>query len=454
MNTTSAAGVKACIVGGGPSGLIMARALLNAGADFDLFERHTNVGGIWDPENPGSPMYESAHFISSKYTSYFYGYPMPDSYPDYPDYRQLRDYIRAFAHVFGLYDHVTLGNGVAHAALRDGQWEVTLDDGQRRSYTHLVCANGVTWHPSLPHYPGQDTFTGEIRHSSSYRYPQEFTGKRVLIVGAGNSGVDIACDAARNAAAAFLSVRRGYRFIPKHVFGVPVDVFINHGGQPPAGITVPEDPGELIDALVGDLTRYGLPKPDHAVLASHPIVNDQIIHHLSHGDIAAKGDLSGFRGGLALFADGSEEEIDLVLFATGYSYAIPYVDKNLFTWKQGHPQLYLNMFSRETDNLYALGFIEFADAAYHRFDEMAQLIAFDITATGRSRDQMRELKCTDNPDLRGGMEYIDSPRHANYVETHTYQHVLAGLRDRCGLPTLSEHSYDDLRRQPTAALED
>jgi hypothetical protein len=451
MNTP-AAGVKACIVGGGPSGLMMARALLGAGADFDLFERHTDVGGIWDPDNPGSPMYESAHFISSKYTSYFYGYPMPERYPDYPSYRQLRDYIRGFAREFGLYEHVTLGNGVARAELAAGQWEVTLDDGDQRSYTHLICANGVTWHPSMPQYPGQDTFTGEIRHSSTYRYPLEFTGRRVLIVGAGNSGVDIACDAARNADAAFLSVRRGYRFIPKHLFGMPADVFMTGGGKLPEGLTLPKGAGKVVDALVGDLTRFGLPSPDHAVLASHPIVNDQIIHHLSHGDIAAKGDVAGFRGGAVTFADGSEEDIDLVIFATGYSYAVPYADPGLFTWKDGRPQLYLNIFSRETGNLYALGFIEFADAAYQRIDEMAQLIAFDITATGAAAAELRELKRTDTPDLRGGMEYVDSPRHASYVETHTYQQVLAGLRERFGLPAVGEHTYDALRRQHQAAL--
>ena len=106
---------KVCIVGGGPSGLIMARALRRAGVDFDLVERHSDVGGIWDPDNPGSPVYESAHFISSKYTSYFYGFPMPESYPDYPSYRQLRDYIREFATAYGLYEDATLGAGVQRA---------------------------------------------------------------------------------------------------------------------------------------------------------------------------------------------------------------------------------------------------------------------------------------------------------------------------------------------------
>jgi hypothetical protein len=222
-------------------------------------------------------------------------------------------------------------------------------------------------------------------------------------------------------------------------------VFVNEGGQPPAGITVPEDPSELIDALVGDLTKYGLPKPDHPALASHPIVNDQIVHHLSHGDIAGKPDVTEFHEDSVTFTDGSKEKIDMVLFATGYDYRIPYLDEDLFTWKHGHPVLYLNMFNRDVDNLYVLGFIEFADAAYHRFDEMAQLIAFDIAATGETKQRFTELKRTHDPNVRGGMEYIDTPRHVSYVETHTFQHVLAEIRDVFGIEPLTDHTDDELR---------
>lgn len=445
-------GTRVCVVGGGPSGLIMARALKRHGIDVVVYEKHIDVGGIWDPENAGSPMYESAHFISSRYTSGFYGLPMPETFPDYPSWRMLRDYIRQFASVYGLYDNVRLGTEVRSAKLVDGRWHVTDSHGETETYTHLVNANGVTWYPKLPHYPGQETFGGEMRHASTYRYASEFVGKRVLIVGGGNSGVDIACDAARNAEAAFWSVRRGYRVIPKFVFGVPLDVFVNEGGRPPAGISFPEDPSELIDALVGDLTKYGLPKPDHPALASHPIVNDAIVNHLSHGDIAGKPDVAEFRGDSVVFTDGSEEKIDTVLFATGYDYRIPYLEQDLFTWKYGHPLLYLNMFNREVDNLYVLGFIEFADAAYHRFDEMAQLIAFDIAATGETKQGFTALKRSHDPDLRGGMTYIDSPRHVNYVETHTFQHVLGEIRDMFGIPPLTDHTDDPLRAEAPALL--
>ncbi|MTD54313.1 flavin-containing monooxygenase [Amycolatopsis pithecellobii] len=436
MSTETQAPDRVCVVGAGPSGLVIARQLREAGIAFDVYEKHSDVGGIWDPENEGSPVYRTAHFISSKYSSGFYGYPMPDDYPDYPSWRQLRDYIRHFATEEKLYEHITFNTPVERAELlEDGSWLVTVG-GERKRYRALVAAPGVTWHPNVPELPGRETFTGRILHSSQYFDSSVFVGKTVLVVGAGNSGVDIACDAAVSADRAMLSVRRGYRFVPKHLFGVPLDVFLNYGGKAPAGITVPEDVNELVDAIVGDVTRFGLPAPDHDVLSSHPIVNDQIIHYFNHGDITAKPDVARLDGSDVVFTDGSREQVDVVLLATGYEYKIPFVDEALFEWKSGHPQLYLNIFNRTVDSLYVLGFIEFADAAYKRFEEMAQLVAMDLKLSGADKNAFTDMKRTHRPDLRGGRYYIDTPRHANYVETHAYQAALHDVRHRFGVPGL------------------
>jgi amino acid transporter len=445
-----------CLVGAGPAGLVMARALAQEGVPFDWYERHTEIGGIWDMDNPGSPMYSSAHFISSKYTSGFYGFPMPADYPDYPTWRQIRDYVRGFAAHFGLSSRVTLGVAVTAARpLAGDRWEVTLSDGQVRTYDGLIAAPGVTWHPSVPDLPGMDVFTGDVRHSVTFRDGMEFRGRRVLVVGAGNSGVDIASDAARHADRAFLSVRRGYRYVPKHIFGLPTDAVLEGILPPPRGISLSGNPNELVDTLVGDLTRLGLPAPDHDLITSHPIMNTQVLHHLAHGDLIAKGDLAALTPTGAVFTDGSEEAVDVVILATGYTYQLPFLDPALLTWKQGHPQLYLNVFSREHDSLYILGFIEFADAAYKRFDEMAQLILIDIRAreTGLGRDELAQLKATDTPDLRGGIAYLDSPRHANYVESNTYQAYLAQLRDRFDWPDVDDDSYLPRPQQPEPASE-
>jgi amino acid transporter len=445
---------KYCLVGGGPAGMIMARALLAEGVPFDWFERHSDLGGIWDIDNPGSPMYESAHFISSKYTSGFYGYPMPANYPDYPSWRQIRDYVQGFAARYGLYGRVTLGVSVERAQAQPAdRWLVTLSTGEQRTYDGLIAAPGVTWHANVPQLPGTAEFSGEIRHSASFREGRELRGRRVLIVGAGNSGADIAADAARHAAAAYLSVRRGYRFIPKHVFGLPTDAVMAGLLAPPGGIALPADPNELVDLMTGDLTRLGLPKPDHDVLSSHPIMNSQVLHYLAHGDLVAKPDVTRLTPSGALFADGSQADVDLVLLATGYDYRLPFLDPDLLTWNQGRPELYLNVFAREHDSLYVLGFAEFADAAYRRFDEMAQLVIMDLRAreTGAHREQLQELKRTDHPDLRGGVQYVDSARHVSYVEIHAYQACLARLRDRFGWPDLDESSYSALRTDAVRA---
>jgi amino acid transporter len=425
-----------CVIGAGPAGLVAARALRAQGIPFDWYERSGDVGGIWNADAPGSPIYDSAHFISSKYQSGFVGHPMPADFPDYPSWRQIRAYINEFADVEELRPLITFHTSVTSAVPVGDEWDVTLSDGSTRRYAGIVAAPGVNWHPHLASYPGQDVFDGEIRHSSTFTDPAEFAGKRVLVVGGGNSGVDIACDAARSASAAYLSVRRGYRYIPKHIAGVPTDALLAGKVDPPRGVSLPTDPQAFLDALVGDLTRYGLPKPDHELLSSHPILNTQVLHYLGHGDLIAKPDVARFTPTGVEFTDGTSVEVDVVILATGYTYALPFLADDLLPWRGGRPELYLNIFSRDHDGLAVLGFIEFADAAYERFEEMAHMIVLDITAREVGGDvwaAWSARKASDRPDLRGGKVYLDSPRHANYVDAETYQVVLADIRDRFGV---------------------
>jgi amino acid transporter len=433
-----------CLIGAGPAGLVAARALRAEGVPFDWYERGDAVGGIWNTGTAGSPVYESAHFISSRYTSGFAGHPMPDSYPDYPSGRQIRDYIRDFADGENLTGLVTFGTAVTTVtpvALPGGDtaWDVSLSTGQTRRYGGVIAAPGVNWHPNVPECPGMKEFGGEIRHSSTYRDPAEFRGRRVLVIGAGNSGVDIACDAARVASAAYLSVRRGYRYVPKHIGGVPTDALLAGLLPPPAGMSRPTDETKFLDQLVGDLTQYGLPAPDHELGATHPIMNTQVLHHLGHGDLIARPDVTRFTEDGVVFADGTTERVDVVILATGYDYRLPFLADDLLPWRDGRPELYLNIFSRDHVGLAVLGFVEFADAAYQRFDEMARLIVLDATARelgGEVWASWSRRKATDRPDLRGGKTYVNSRRHANYVDAATYQVVLADLRDRYGLGDL------------------
>lgn len=429
------------VVGGGPAGLSLARSFKALGIPFVVYERHGDVGGLWDPQNPGSPIYDSAHFISSKTQSHFHDFPMPDHYPDYPSNRQILAYMRAFAHAFDLYPHIRFNTAVEQARLVDGAWQLTLSTGEVVRHGALVCANGTNWHPGEVRYPGE--FSGEMRHSVTYRSLDEFRGRRVLVIGAGNSGCDIACDAAKVADAAYISLRRGYHFIPKHIFGVPADAFVANGPQMPMWLEQRVF-GGMLRLLNGDLTRLGLQKPDHRILETHPILNTQLLHFLAHGDIAAKPDVARFEGRQVHFKDGSSAEVDLVITATGYQWKIPYVDPALFRWKDSRPDLYLNLFSREVPSLYALGFMETNGGAYKLFDQMADLIARTILARaagGGAAAAVNDVVAHDTPDLSGGIRFAGSGRHATYVEINAYRRYMRKLRRRLGWPDLAPGCY-------------
>nr|WP_240452679.1 NAD(P)-binding domain-containing protein [Corynebacterium xerosis] len=201
--------------------------------------------------------------------------------------------------------------------------------------------------PNLPDIPGE--FAGEYRHSSTYRGIDELRGKRVLIIGAGNSGCDIACDAAQAAESAELSMRRGYWFIPKHIFGSPSDEWTVTGPQLPARI-MQLGAQAILRLYFGDLRKLGLPKPDHRIFETHPLLNDQLIHHLRHGDISIRGDVSLFDGHDVVFADGSRGSYDLVLACTGFHHAVPYAGELFGGYVDSHA-----LHAALADELEALG---------------------------------------------------------------------------------------------------
>lgn len=413
---------KYCVIGAGPAGLLAARSLKHAGIPYEQFDKNDDVGGIWDIKNEWSPMYDTAHFISSKTVSNLPGFDMPDDYPDYPNHRQILAYLRSFARAYGLYPNMTFEMPVQRVEPEDGakRWLVTFGNGETRRYRGLFLCSGNTWDPNIPDYPGE--FTGETMHSVRYRAPQEFSGKRVLVVGGGNSGCDIACDAALYADQAFISLRRGYHFIPKYFFGVPSDLFANRFKLPRA---IERPVFELLLRMaVGDLTHYGLPKPDHPVMASHPIMNTQLLHYLGHGDIAYRPDIERFEGKRVFFNDGNSEEIDLIVFATGYKVTYPYMDKDLFEWISKYPDLYLSSLHREFDNVCCLGLHQTDGGAYDFFTLQADMMCnfiLDQEQRPKLAAKFRALKKSDRPDLSGGIQYVDSARHATYVKKSVFK---------------------------------
>ena len=441
-------GSAVCIIGAGPGGLSMARALRALGVPYEQFERHDDVGGLWDMRNPGSPVYESAHFISSRQLSGFIGYPMPVSWPDYPSHRHILSYVHGFADAYGLRSHIRFGLGVKRVRKESsGRWLVELAIGEQRRYAAVVCATGVNWNPALPALRGE--LHGEVRHANTYKSAAELRGKRVLVIGAGNSGVDIACDAAAHAARAFISMRRGYHIIPKHVLGEPADVFGEKAPWAPLWLKR-LSMNTILGAVRGDVTRWGFPAPSHRLFESHPLLNDQILHHAQHGDLVVKPDVERLDGRQVVFSDGSREDVDLVLCATGYNWSIPYASDH-FSWKSGRPELYLAMFNREHRNLFCIGYLETNSSAYKLFDTQAWMIASYLGAQRSApgiASQFDALIASDAPDMSGGIRFVHSARHAVYLDAYTYKRYLKGLRQRFGWGEPDAAVYARLAVQP------
>lgn len=418
------------IIGAGPMGLCTARQLLKHGIDFVGFELHADVGGLWDIDNPHSTMYESAHLISSKGTTQFNEFPMRADVAPYPHHSEMRRYFRDYARQFGLYSHYQFNTRVVEVQRLENGWKLVSEhDGVQRDWLFdgVLIANGTLHTPNQPSLPGR--FDGELLHSSDYRSADVFAGKRVLVVGCGNSACDIAVDAVHRAASVDLSTRRGYYFLPKFILGRPTDTF---GGA----IKLPRPlkqrlDGLLVRALVGKPSQYGLPDPDYRLYESHPVMNSLVLHHLGHGDIRARRDVTLIEGRRVTFSDGEQAEYDLILQGTGYTLDYPFIDRTHLNWPAGvgAPQLYLNVFHPEYDDLFMMGMVEASGLGWQGRDEQAELVALYIRGLQADSSAARQLRTLKHERasirLDGGYQYLELERMAYYVHKDSYRQAIA-----------------------------
>jgi hypothetical protein len=422
---------RIALIGAGPSGLAGARSLQKLGIAFHGFEAHTDVGGLWNMGNPRSTVYESAHLISSKRMTEFTEFPMADSVADYPSHRELLRYFRAFADHFDLRRHFRFGVRVRSVEpvsdAPDTLWRVTIEtaDGQQETavFKGVVVANGTLAEPNMPSFEGR--FDGELLHTSAYKSADLFKGKRVLIVGAGNSGCDIAVDAVHHAQSIDISVRRGYYFVPKYVFGKPADSL---GGKRP----LPPWLKQKVDSTIlkwftGDPVRFGFPKPAYKMYESHPVVNSLILYHIGHGDVHVRPDIERLDGHTVHFKDGSARDYDLILAATGYKLHYPFLDHALLNWQGMAPRLYLNIFAPRFDRLAVLGMVEASGLGWQGRYEQAELVARAFKALddgGAKAQAFQAAKGGPPPDLSGGYQYLQLERMAYYVNKDAYRRAV------------------------------
>jgi cation diffusion facilitator CzcD-associated flavoprotein CzcO len=421
--------LKYCVVGAGSSGLAAAKNLKDLHIPFDVIEREDDVGGIWYFGRPHSSIYRSTHLISSKSLTQYTDFPMPKDYPDFPSHAHAWQYLRSYAQKFQLYEHIEFNRTVERIDDAARGWQVTLNNGGKRFYRGVIIANGHNWSPRYPDYPG--TFNGTALHSARYKEADIFCGKTVLIVGAGNSGCDIAVEAAHHAASVYHSVRRGYYFIPKYLFGRPSDEV----GEILLKLRLPLAIRRRLALATLKVTgirrhRFGLPKPDHALYETHPIINGQFLHEIAHRRITPKPDVAELRGDRVRFKDGSEAAIDLIVYATGFKIEIPFIESGLLNWRGERPDFYLHVFHPEKDTLFIAGLIQPDSGQWGLVDLQTQLIARFIHAVDHQPAKaMRFCQLKNKPpaQLGGGIRYLNTARHSIEVEHFSYRERLQKL---------------------------
>jgi len=420
------------IIGAGPSGLAIARALDKAGIDYVGFESAAGVGGLWNIDNPRSSMYESAHLISSRTTTEFRELPM-QSTADYPSHRELRRYFQAFSDRFDLGDKFRFTTTVERLEpTEDDGWLLTSSadkqEPQTQRFDSVILANGTLANPSVPTFDGN--FAGEIIHSSEYKKATAFAGKRVLIVGAGNSGCDIAVDAVHHADSVDLSVRRGYYFVPRYVLGKPADT-LNQGRPLPRRLKQFID-SRVLKAFTGDPVNFGFPRPDYRIYESHPIVNTQVLGHIGQGDLRVMPTPERFDGHTVHFTDGTNADYDMIVLATGYTLDYPFVDREHLNWTGHAPELFLNIFPPSFNGLYVMGMIEASGIGWQGRYEQAELLAAYLGAQDdapRAAAHFRESVEQPWPDLTGGYRYLALERMSYYVNKDAYRRAVRRARE-------------------------
>ncbi|MGC5333333.1 flavin-containing monooxygenase [Micromonospora sp. DT62] len=416
------------VIGAGAAGLATLKALADVGVPAVCFEAADRVGGLWVYGAPGSPAYRTLHLNTSRARTEFVDHPMPAHWPDYPDHARVAGWLSDYADRFGLHDAVRLRHTVDRVERGgDGRWTVHADGpdgGVEVTVDAVVVANGHNRvpKPPTPTHPGD--CTAEQLHSHAYRGPDQLTGRRVLVVGGGNSAMDIAVDASYAARRTLLSLRRGVWVVPKHLLGRPSDTLNGALARRLPWRLRQRITQRMLAATVGAPTRYGLPAPAHGFLQDHPTLSDGLLSRLTHGEIEPRPGIAGFDGDRVTFTDGRVDEVDLVIWCTGYRVEIPFLDPALLGDGADTLPLYRHVFHLDAPGLAFVGLMQSTGAAFPLVEAQAKLVAAQLSGRYALPEAQRQ-RAACRAELRAATARWGQRRPAMRVDFDAY---LAELR--------------------------
>jgi len=417
------------VIGAGVSGLTACKSLSDFGIPYTCFEASDDVGGNWYFQNPNgvSSAYRSLHIDISKPSISFRDFPMPDRYPDYPHHTHIFEWLCDYADAFALRERIHFNTRVARAERGSaGGWQITLEDGTRQSFDALLVCNGHHWSARHPQFPG--TFDGPVIHSHDYIDPSDpldLYGKRVLVVGIGNSAVDIVSELGRKTVSevAFISTRSGAYVVPKYLFGKPADQIVKTNPRIPLGLQ--RRMGRILPRVFsGRMEDFGLPTPDHNFLDAHPTVSSELLGRLGAGDAVAKVDVEELQGDRVRFRDGSVERVDAIIYATGYNISFPFFDEDFISAPENVIPLYKRMLKPGFDDLAFIGLGQPIPTIFPLSELQSKLAArwlYGAWAPPPQAEMEHEIK---RDEAFHAGHFTNKPRHTMQLEWYSYEREL------------------------------
>ena len=304
------------VIGAGPAGLATSYTLDRKNLDHVVLEKGEAVGHSW------SNVYESLSLHTGKHMSALPGMPFPRSTPLFPSRQTFLDYLKEYAHRFKL--PIETGCVVTAVRRQDDGWQLSTATGELRA-KHLVVATGIIPEPRVPQFKGREEYGGRVIHSAEYRRPEPYLGKRVLIVGLGNSGAEIATELSRAGVRVAISVRTGANFVPLTLMGIPIQYYSRWMQVLPKPLreAVASAATRVVERLRGGPI---IPKPGYGPLEGQPVIGFGLVNAVRDGSIVTRTGVTRFTHDGVLFTDGCSDAFDEVILATGYHAAIGFLD--------------------------------------------------------------------------------------------------------------------------------
>jgi dimethylaniline monooxygenase (N-oxide forming) len=431
------------IIGAGASGLTCARHMMEEGWDVALYEIGSHVGGMWvyQNDNNRSSAYRTLHINTARDLTSFSDYPFDPTVQPFPSHWDMAKYLGDYARHFGILPHVRFNTKIvdlrpaATYTPAKPRWQLTSEAGDVFEHDTIVVASGHLTKP-LEVAMFRDGFKGEYLHSHDYKEPAPFMKKRVCVVGVGNSALDIASDLAVGTERTVLVARSSALIIPKLVFGRPFWDTIQPFYKPwiPAAIR-----NRVLKTLVyiiqGDMKRLGFPETSKRV---HATSNANIVNHIHYRRVIVKQGIDRIDGRTLHFVDGTSEEFDSLIAATGYEIDIDFVPPEIVAIKDNGLDLYMRLVPPEWSGLYFLAFFN-SDTALNWICE-GQTRWIREHEAGRARFPDKAAMLAEIAERKAWVRanFKDTPRHAIEVEHLPYfadlRRTMTEAQKRAGAP--------------------